>query len=506
MGGTERPEVSRREAQSVRSSRRGVRGRRRPVRERPFLAIDLGASNGRAVLGRFAAGRLGLTEIHRFANRAVRLKDVIYWDFLHLWGNVIEAMSRCAGAGYRELAAIGVDSWNLDFGLVDEAGTLLGNPISYRDPGAPWVGGRIAELVDERELYAITGMPLFPITGLARLVQMQGGPGRGLLGLAHRYLPIPDLVRFYLTGETSVEQTIAWGTQLVDIRSRSWSRALIDRFGVADHLLPPLLEPGTVGGSLLPSLAEATGLAPCPVAVVAEHDTASAVVAAWAVDPEALVLSVGTWSILGALVTEPLRKAEAQSGGFMQELAWGGIFVARNTMGFFLLEELQRCWASRGIPCGHERLIELARQAPPRSLGLDLDDPLFFSPPNAEEALRQYCRKSGQQAVEDVGRIARGVYEALARSYAGTVDALRELVERPFQRVVMVGGGVRNALLCRLVADACGLEVVAASAEATSVGNLCLQALALGAVEGGEIPALLRDSLPMRRYRPGAGD
>jgi rhamnulokinase len=492
MGGTE----------SARSAEGTQRERSPAVPKGPYLAIDLGASSGRAVLGTIAAGRLELTEIHRFANHAVRLKDTLYWDFLHLWSNVREALARCAGGGHTELASIGVDSWNLDFGLLDQAGTLLGNPISYRDEGAAWVGARVVERVPERELYEITGMPVFPITGLARLIQMQLGPARALLDLAHRYLPIPDLVRYFLSGEASVEQTIAWGTQLVDIRSRSWSRSLIDRFSVPERLLPPVIEPGTVAGTLDVSVAEATGLSPCPVVAVAEHDTASAAFVAGMLDPEAAVLSVGTWSILGALVDGPVRMAGASELRFMQELAWGGILVARNTMGFYVLEELQRCWRNRGIECSHATLVELARRAAPGALCLDLNDPLFFSPTNAEEALREHCRESGQEAGEDVGVIARGVYEGLAGSYAADIGQLQALVERPLRRIVLVGGGVRNRLFCQMVADACRLEVVAASAETTVVGNLCLQALALGGIQRGELPGLLRRSLPLESYRP----
>jgi rhamnulokinase len=471
--------------------------------DKPFLAIDLGASSGRAVLGSFAAGRLVLTEVHRFENHAVRLQNTVFWDFLHLWSNVLAALSRCAGSSHVELAGLGVDSWNLDFGLVDESGMLLRNPVSYRDQNASWVAARIADRISEAELYEATGMPVLPITGLARLLQLQRGPSSGLIDLARWYLPIPDLVRYYLTGDASIEETVSWGTQLVNIRTRGWNERLIERFGIPKRLLPRLVAPGTVAGVLNPSVAATTGLEPCPVIAVAEHDTLSAVFAASVLDPDAAILSVGTWSILGALVREPILSPEAHDYGFMNELAVGGVFLAKNSMGFFILEELIRCWSAEGIECDYQELAELGRSARPGTLSIDPNDPVFFAPPNMRDALREYCAGTDQDSEAEVGAVVRALYEGLASSYADALVQLHRLLRRPVQRLVMVGGAVRNEWFVRMVAGACGVEVVAGPPEATVVGNLCAQGLAVGRVQEKDLQAVLAGSFPVKTVRPG---
>ncbi|MBN1836314.1 MAG: hypothetical protein JW820_10725 [Spirochaetales bacterium] len=484
-------------------------GRRSPraAADPPFLAVDLGASSGRVVLGRLVRGRreltLELTEVHRFENRPVRLGGTVFWDFLHLWGNVIQGLSICAASGVRHLAAMGVDSWNLDFGLVDEEGWLLGNPVSYRDQSAGWVAEEIPRRLDPFELYRRTGMPVLPISGLARLIQMGRDSRKGLLELARWCLPIPDLVRFYLSGDASIEETISWGTQLVDLDTRRWSEELIARFGIPRRLLPDQVEPGSPAGTLSRPVAETTGVAPCPVIAVAEHDTVSAAFAAGALEPGAAILSVGTWSILGCPVETPAVSPEAREWGFMTELAYGRLFLAKSGAGFYLLEELVRCWQARGIDCDYQVLAARAVAAAPGRLRIDPDDPVFFSPANLEEVFREYCAATGQEHTEDVGVIVRGLYEGLAASHAKALEQLSRLTRREFRRIVLVGGVVRNSYYCGLVADACGVELIAGPAEATVVGNLCIQALALERARPEELGALVGTSFPIGRYHPG---
>jgi sugar (pentulose or hexulose) kinase len=391
---------------------------------------------------------------------------------------------------------VGIDSWNLDFGLVDEEGRLLANPISYRDQSAGWVAEEIVRRLSPLELYRQTGMPVYPITGLTRLIQMGRDSRRRLLELARYYLPIPDLVRFFLTGEASIEQTISWGTQLVDVGSRSWSRELIERFAIPRWILPEIVPPGSAGGTLSQEISSVTGLEPCPVVPVAEHDTASAVLAAGLLDHQAAFLSVGTWSILGALLDRPLVTEEACRLGFMNEIGYPSILLAKNLMGFYLLEEFLKSWREAGRACDYDTLIRLARAAPPGGLQLDPNDPLFYAPPNVEAVLAEYCRKTGQGPYEDQGVIARAVFEGLAASYARALGELAGLTKRQFSKVVMVGGGVRNVFFCGLVAKSCGVEVVAGPAEATVVGNLCVQAMALGKLPLEQLGAVVAASFP----------
>jgi len=477
-------------------------GIRHNMKEKPFLAIDLGAGSGRVFLGSFESCKLEVSEVHRFENRPIRLGGVLYWDFLALWDNVIKGLALCASRGAIELAAIGIDSWNLDFALLGEDGMLLGNPISYRDQGAEWVGKQIASTIGALELYQKTGIPILTITGLARLIQMCRGRAAEMLDLASWYLPIPDLVRFFLTGDASIEETIAWGTQLVDVSSRTWSLELIDLFGIPKRILPELVSAGTIPGSLSQEITEITGLNRCPVATVAEHDTASAVFIAHHFDPEAAILSAGTWSIFGIMIDAPLVSREALEAGFLNEIAYQSIFFGKNLMGFFLLEELLKSWRTKGNECDYDALVQLARTATPGSFLLDPNDPLFFSPSNFDVVFHHYCEKTNQKPVSEIGKIARALYEGLAASYAQALHELSELLHRSFSRIVMVGGGVRNGFLCQLVADACGVEVMTGPAEATVTGNLCVQALALGRIRQEDLSALLEVSFEVGTYHP----
>jgi rhamnulokinase len=241
-----------------------------------FLALDLGAGTGRAILGSLAGKRLTMSEIHRFENKPVRLGGAVLWDFLSLWEQVLYSLSLCHSRGLPAPACIGIDSWNLDFGLVDPEGRLLWHPLCYRDQNLVPGRDEIETHIREEELYRETGMPFFNITGLARLFAMSNSPLRPLLDSARYYLPIPDLVRFFLTGEASLEETISWGSQLVSIQTRNWSPRLLSLFGFPERLFPQILSAGRLAGTVTPAISAQTGIPRCPVAVVAEHDTASA--------------------------------------------------------------------------------------------------------------------------------------------------------------------------------------------------------------------------------------
>jgi sugar (pentulose or hexulose) kinase len=470
--------------------------------EKPLLAIDLGAGSGRVSLGILEGTKLEVREIHRFENRQVRLGGALYWDFLFLWDNVLRALSLCTSLGYAEPDSIGVNSWNCDFALVDGAGKLLGNPVSYRDRGAEEIGGEITSTIGVFDLYRETGIPLFTITGLARLLQMRKERADGLFDLARWYLPIPDLTRFFLTGEASVEETIAWGTQFVDIRSRTWSPRLIDSFNIPKRILPELVPAGTLAGSLSREITDITGVEPCPVVAVAEHDTTSAVLTAHYLDSEAAILSAGSWSILGAVIGAPVLTRRALDLGFMNEIAYGSVFLAKNMMGFFLLEQFLKSWRSKGTACDYDLVKKLAREAPAGAFRLDPNDPLFFSPSNLDTAFSEYCTKSGQDPVDGIGTIARSLFEGLASSYALALEELSGILKRPFSRLVVVGGGVRNSLFCELVANFCRVDVITGPAEATSTGNLCVQALALGRILEEDLGSLIKTSFDVRTYRP----
>jgi sugar (pentulose or hexulose) kinase len=468
----------------------------------PYLAFDLGAGTGRAFLGSFDHKRILIEEFLRFENKPVRLLGAVYWDFLLIWDKVLQTLVRCSSAGHKALSGIGIDSWNMDFGLVDDEGRLLWNPVSYRDQGGEGVREEFNSRTSELALYRETGIPIFPITGLSRLLQINRFNGREALDSVKYYLPVPDLVRFFLTSQASVEETISWGSQMVSIHKRMWSERVISQFNVNKGILPKLIPAGKVAGYLSDSVTGITGLKRCPVLTVAEHDTMSAVYIAHGLDQEAAILSAGTWSIIGAVIDKPNVTRGALDNGFMNELASESIFFGKNVMGFYFLEELMKIWRVRKIDCDYPVLIDLACSAPSGRLRIDPNDPLFFSPPNAVSVLKQYCDKTGQEYTEDVGILTRGIYDGLALSYADAFRQLKLVLNKSYDRIVMVGGGVRNRFFCQLTSNACGVEVKTGPAEATVMGNLCFQALSLGRIKTEGLSAMLENSCDIISYHP----
>ena len=317
----------------------------------PFLAFDLGAGSGRAFLGFYEKGKLGLEEVHRFRNNPILLGSTLYWDFLHIWDNILLSLKKCAHRGYEKLSGIGVNSWNCDFGLVDSRGMLLLNPISYRDPGIEGASETIREMIDEFDLYQLTGVGFNAITALSRFVEFRERGLDPLFDLAESYLPIPDLVRFFLSGVRNAEETILWGSQLVDLRTRQWSRELMKIASVDQRILPAIVEPATVTGALKEDLADLTGVTEAPIIAVAEHDTISATLSVYETEGKSVILSAGTWFIFGQLLKEPSATIRAFETQLLNETAYQSVFYARNLMGFYILENLMGYWRLEDEEC-----------------------------------------------------------------------------------------------------------------------------------------------------------
>jgi len=448
-----------------------------------YLALDIGAGNGRAILGVLQDSRIELQEIHRFENKPIMLNGTLYWDFLFLWDNVLHSLKKVSTSGAGRLAGIGIDTFNCDFGLVDKRGNLISNPLSYRDQGSASALEHIKENIDEQELYEITGVGYMSITALVRFVFMRKTFGTWYLDNAATYLPLSDLFRSFLTGSRDSEETILWGSQLVDIHTRQYNSRLIELFNIPRELLPDMVEPGGLRGGLKDSLKQATGIGDTPVIAVAGHDTISASIAFADRAADAAFVSIGTWSILGVLLPKPETGAQAFSKGFLNETGVDGILFARNMMGFYLLEALIRTWRMRGNDTSYERLIEEARKAPAFALLVDVNDPVFFSAVHMEETLESYLAASGQHVSHEIGIMVRAILESLASSYALTISALEEILGTVIARLSVLGGGVRNGLLCQMIADAADVEVLSGSAEATVMGNIGMQVIATGAAD-----------------------
>jgi len=464
-------------------------------------AVDLGASGGRVMLGGIGPDRLELREAHRFANRPVTAGGTIYTDVLCLYADVLEGLRAAGTAG--PLASVGIDSWGVDYGLLDSCGALLGNPVHYRDGRTTGVAEQVMARIDADELYAITGIAPLPINTLFQLVAAAATPQ---FAAARTMLLIPDLLTYWLTGEVGAEVTNASTTQLYDVSARRWATPIIERAGLPAGMFPPLRQPGERIGSLLPSVAAACGLASeVAQAAVASHDTASAVVAVPASGPGFCYISCGTWSLVGVELDQPVLTRESRLAMFTNETGVDGtIRYLRNVMGLWLLQESVRTWTEAGFAAGLDTLLNEAARAEPLRSVVDPDDPGFLPPGDMPARIAAACERSGQPVPGDPGQTARCVLDSLALAHWRAVDRVQRLSGLAVDVVHIVGGGSRNSLLCQLTADACGLPVLAGPAEATAIGNVLIQARALGSAPGdlAGLRSLVRATQLVRRFEP----
>jgi rhamnulokinase len=462
-------------------------------------AVDLGASSGRVMAAEVGADRLELTEVARFPNGPVRLRDTLHWDVLALYRGVLEGL-RAAGP---ELDAVGIDSWGVDYGLLDATGALLGNPVHHRDARTDGVAERVNGIIPPADLYPATGVQVMPINTIYQLVAALGTPQ---LEAARDLLLLPDLLAFWLTGARRAEVTNASTTGLLDVGARAWSDDVARRVGIDPRLFAPLIEAGERIGELSPHVLADTGLTgPVPVIAVGSHDTASAVVGVPAEGERFAFISCGTWSLVGVELPAPVLTEASRAANFSNELGVDGtVRYLRNVMGLWLLQECLRAWpGAELLP-----LLDEAARARPFGAVVDAFDPAFLAPGGMPERIVDTCRRLGQDPPSGRGEIVRCVLESLAIAHRRVVRQASELSGREVDVVHVVGGGARNALLCRLTADACGLPVVAGPVEATALGNVLVQARALGAVQGdlAELRALLRATQPLKRYEPGGDE
>ncbi len=472
--------------------------------ETTFLAVDLGAESGRAVLGRFDGEQITLEEVHRFPNVPVRLPDGLHWDVLRIAREVKDGIAKATRNGGR-IESVGVDAWGVDFALLDRDGSLISNPYHYRDPRTEGMDERAFDRMPKEEIYETTGIQFMQINTLYQLLAMEGSP---LLQAAQTLLLIPDLISYWLTGEKACELTIASTTQLCDARSGGWSWDLLEKMGFPGHIFGEIIPPGTQLGPLLPEVAEETGVkGGFPVTAVASHDTASAVVAVPAKSENFAYISSGTWSLVGVELPEPVMAPEGMHANFTNEGGFGGTTrFLKNVMGLWILQECRRTWAREGREYSYEELARLAEAAPAGGSLLDPDHPIFLPPGDMPARIRRFCSETGQSPPEEPGLVVRCVLESLALKYRWVLERAEEITGRRAEVIHVVGGGVRNALLCQLTADATRRPVRAGPVEATALGNLMVQAYSrgyLGSLQ--EIRAAVRGSpVEVRGYEPKA--
>jgi rhamnulokinase len=462
-----------------------------------YLAVDLGAESGRVVLGRFDGGHVSLEEIHRFPNLPVRLPDGLHWDVLRILHEIKEGLAKAVRG--EEIEGIGVDSWGVDFGLLDRDGALVSNPYHHRDSRTEGMVDEALRLASRKEIYGTTGIQFLPINTLYQLLAMRGSP---LLRAAETMLLIPDLINYWLTGERACEYTNATTTQLLDLETGGWSQDLLKKLDLPSGLFSPVVSPGTELGPVLPGVAEEIGAGP-PVFAVASHDTASAVVAVPAKADDFAYISSGTWSLVGVEARSPVVTQEAIEANFTNEGGFAGTTrFLKNVMGLWLLQECRRQWAREGHEYSYEELARMAEGAPSGPL-VDPDHPAFLTPGDMTARIRRFCEETGQVPPERPAEFARCIFESLALKYGHAIEQAQNMTGQKIGTVNIVGGGSQNALLCQLTADVAQLPVVAGPVEATAMGNVMVQAFAqkrVGSPE--EIRAVVRDSFEASTYEP----
>ena len=441
-----------------------------------YIAVDFGGGSGRVIAGYTSGGELELDTIYRFPNRQVRMGGHIYWDFLSLFEDMKKGLRMAVDKGYRILS-IGIDTWGVDFGLIDKDGNLLGNPVCYRDPRTEGMPEKVFSIIDRKEHYSVSGTQVMDINTLFQLYAMKM-ENNSILSVADKLLFMPDLFSYYLTGVANNEYSIASTSELMDIRNRKWNYSLIRELELPEHIFCDIVMPGEDRGVLKPEIKEELGIDyDVKVVAVASHDTASAVYAV----PEnkegtvSAFLSSGTWSLLGIVIDSPILSEEARENGFTNEGGVDGkICFLQNITGLWILQKLMSEWADEGKCTEYDILIPTAEKASISSV-IDVDDARFVSPVNMTSEISGYCSETGQQVPESQGEFVKCVLMSLAERYRKGIEGLNKLLPSPVEKLQIIGGGSQNKFLNRLTSMSTGLEVEAGPVEATAIGNIKVQ-------------------------------
>ncbi len=454
------------------------------------LSIDLGAESGRVIAASLDGRKVSLEIVHRFPNAPAMVRGTLYWDVLRLWNDIQEGL---AAGRDRGPASIGLDTWGVDFGLLDRQGRLICNPIHYRDESRRGMIEKVCRKVPREEIFAQTGIQFMDPNGLYQLVSLVES-GSPLLEIAHTFLTVPDLFNYFLTGRKVCEFTIATTTQCYNPLTEDWAHDLLEKVGIPTHIFPPVVQPGT-------RLGEYEGV---PVIAPACHDTGSAVAAVPTETHDFAFISSGTWSLLGLEIPRPIINEQALAANLTNEGGVDGTFrFLKNITGLWLVQQCRAAWAAQGQAYDYGTLTEMARSAEPHVALLDPDDTSFLPPGNMPERIAAFCRRTGQKPPQGVGETVRCVLESLALKYRHVLDLLIDVSGRQVEVVHIVGGGAQNALLCRMTADAVNRRVVAGPGEATALGNALVQWRTMGELGSLEdARTLVRESFRPVLYQP----
>jgi rhamnulokinase len=471
--------------------------------DRVYLAVDLGAESGRVVAGHFDGERVSLQEINRFSNGPVDVRGTLYWDILRLWRGIRDGLAEAASEYGDRVAGIGLDTWGVDFGLLASDDTLLGNPVHYRDSRTDGMMARAFEMVPRDAIFERTGIQFMQLNSLYQLLALAEADSP-LLDAATTFLTIPDLLNFWLTGRKVSEFTIATTTQCYDPRAGDWAYEMLETLGIPSDIFGEIVPPGTVLGPLDGPVAEATGLPLVPVIAPATHDTGSAV-AAVPMDPsDAIYLSSGTWSLMGVEVEAPIINEAMLTYNLTNEGGVNGTFrLLKNIMGLWLVQECRREWLREGEDHSYDAMVEMAAAAPAFGPLISVEDSRFLPPGDMCPRIRGFCEETGQTVPETKGGVLRCALESLALEYRWVAERIDEVTGSRAKTIHIIGGGSKHELLDQFTADATGRTVVTGPVEATALGNVLVQAQALGDIgsvaEGREV---IRRSFELQTYEP----
>lgn len=469
--------------------------------EKRVLAFDFGASGGRAVIGIFDGRTIRMEEIHRFSNDPVIVSGTMYWDILRLFHEVKQGLVKAHLAG--RIDSIGVDTWGVDFGLLDKDGMLLENPVHYRDSRTNGMMAEVFRDIDKKELYEITGNQLMEINTLFQLKAL-ADKRPDVLARADTLLLMPDLLNYFLCGAKKTEYSIASTTQLLDAKKRCWSERIIKKLQLPAHIFTEIVPTATRLGRLSADIADELGMERPEVIAVAGHDTQSAMAAVPTEKADFLFLSCGTWSLLGTELAEPIINAGSLAADVTNEGGYGGkASFLKNIIGLWMIQESRRQWMREGREYSFGELELLARQAKPFQSFINPDAPEFVPSGNMPERIRAYCRRTNQHAPESPGEIVRCIDESLAMRYRQAALEIESCTQKNYAVLHMIGGGIQSQLLCQLTANSCQKKVEAGPVEATVIGNIALQLLASGSIKDIQTARqVVMESEPVATYEP----
>ena len=471
------------------------------MQSKKILAFDFGASSGRAMLSEIKDGKLIIEEIHRFSNDPVSVNGHLYWDVLRLFHEIKQGILKANTAGGFD--CIGIDTWGVDFGLLDKNGQLIANPVHYRDVRTEGMQDSFYKRMSNKELYSKTGtqqLDLNTVYQLEALVQKQPE----LLKITEKILLIPDLFAYFLTGVMRTEYTEASTTGMLDPETKDWSEDVLNTLGISKNLFGEMIKPGEVYGNLLPEICEELHCNSVPVIAVATHDTASAVASVPTEEKDYAYISCGTWSLFGTVNDTPVLTDESFKAGFTNEGASDGkIRYLKNIMGLWLIQQSRQEWKRQGLDVSFDEMEKAAKEAEPFRCFVDPDAKDFVAPGNMPKRVQEFCKRTGQYVPQTMGEILRCIYQSLAFKYRYNVEQLEKLTNKNITAIHMIGGGIKDQLLCSMTADFCRKTVKAGPVEATVTGNVAVQMMHFGILSDlNEARKVIAESFPIKTYEP----